>query len=179
MACHGDFGGIHLTSGKLHNETLVRSILSYNKDRTPEEKIRLMVVNSCMSARLAAMLAEGGLFESSPGSNQGIRLEGIEFVIGHGVKVFDSDAQNFALAFYGTLGNGGNLQSSFFAAMQASRCGKPRVKGLNWEPPQGEDDWNAQAGRCEREGMRQLGCGPQPQPWHINPRTSTLNPQPS
>ncbi|KAJ1480295.1 hypothetical protein T484DRAFT_1811155 [Baffinella frigidus] len=102
FACHGETGGLYV-GGFLENEDLADFILEFNAG-LGEQRIRLVVVNACMSGELARMLSEM-----------------IEFVVGHGeLPVRDDDAIEFSTTLFSGLGTGLNLLQSFKAAKMAS-----------------------------------------------------------
>ena len=100
----GERPGLLLPRGLVWRDNIVQAVAAFNREVGPEQRIRLLVNNSCMSGPLAEQLSES-----------------IDFVIGHGhSEVGDAQAIIFAKALFKLLGKGLSLDASFKAARMTS-----------------------------------------------------------
>ena len=106
FSCHGETRGLWFSQGFTEASAIVDAIRAHNREVEAEggQRIRLVVVNACMSGPLAQALCEC-----------------VDFVIGHGhSEVGDEEALTFSRTLYYSLGRGMSLDSSFKAAKLAS-----------------------------------------------------------
>eukprot|EP00961_Rhodomonas_salina_P209735 2831892-Rhodomonas_salina.1 len=95
FACHGSQSCLHFLDSKTELPELAGALKAYQEGA--EQKIRLAIVNACMSADIAEALSAH-----------------IDFVIGHSVLLGDAAACEFSSQLYGWLGHGGwSLQQCF------------------------------------------------------------------
>ena len=104
LSSHGETHGVWLADGLVEGKDIVEALAAINRELRPEQRIRLLVINTCMSGPLAEALSAY-----------------VDFVIGHGMlEVGDEEAIRFAVTLFRALGRGFSLDASFKAAKLAS-----------------------------------------------------------
>ncbi len=119
FSCQGEIRGLWFSHGLTEASDIVDELKAHNKAVEAEggQRIRLVVVNACMSGPLAMALCES-----------------VDFVIGHShSKVSDNDALSFSRTLYRALGRGRSLDASFKAANISNRF---NLYARNFNPEQ-------------------------------------------
>ena len=104
FSCHGDLRGLWLSEGRVEHSGFLKALVGLNTDVETDLRIRLVIVNACMSGWAEKLSAF------------------VDFAIGHAdCDVLDKDAITFSSLLFKGLGQGFSLNTSFNAAKMVSK----------------------------------------------------------